>query len=197
MTYISSILDILDLGHMFDFHGSFSSLCSYWARETAPLNHSSITANKSRWYLPSLSHKPGKTCFLLFCIPVSFQPTMGLVLRPGILVLCHLQRCSHTLGLSYPQWNSSSEFLFMQKGKEQAAPYSPLLFLNYTHSLKACVASLLHTNLQVENVQTCKSAFACAITSVSSQIWHTLSWAHPRQAGVLCVFYCTEVYGVQ
>ena len=58
----------------------------------------------------------------------------------------------------------------MQKGKEQAAPYSPLLFLNYIYSLKTCVASLLHTDLQVESFQTCKSAFACAIPSVSSQI---------------------------
>ena len=38
----------------------------------------------------------------------------------------------------------------MQKGKEQAAPYSALLFLHYIHSLKTCVASLLHTNVQVE-----------------------------------------------
>ena len=67
MTYISLILNTLDLGHMFDFHGSFSSLWSYWATKTAPLNHSSITTNKSRRYLRSLSHKPMKTCFLLIC----------------------------------------------------------------------------------------------------------------------------------
>ena len=79
----------------------------------------------------------------------------------------------------------------MQKGKEQAAPYSLLLFLHYIHSLKTCVASLLHTNVQVENFQTCKRAFACAITSVSSQIWHTLSWAHLRQIGV---HLCTLLY---
>ena len=79
----------------------------------------------------------------------------------------------------------------MQKGKEQAAPYSPLLFLHEIHSLKTCVASLLHTNIQVENFQTCKSAFACAITSVSSQIWHTLSWWHLRQVGV---HLCTLLY---
>ena len=58
----------------------------------------------------------------------------------------------------------------MQKGKEQAARYSPLLFLQYKHSLKTCVASLLRTNIQVENFQTCKSAFAYTITSVNSQI---------------------------
>ena len=58
----------------------------------------------------------------------------------------------------------------MQKGKEQEAPYSPLLFLHYIHPLKTCVASLLHTKVQVENFQTCKSAFARAITSVNSQI---------------------------
>ena len=79
----------------------------------------------------------------------------------------------------------------MQKGKEQAAHYSPLLFLQYKHSLKTCVASLLHTNVQVENFQTCKSAFACAIISVRSQIWHTLSWANPRQVGV---HLCTLLY---
>ena len=79
----------------------------------------------------------------------------------------------------------------MQKGKEQAAPYSPLLFLHYIHSLKTCVESLLNTNAQVENFQTCKSAFACAIASVDSQIWHTLSWAHPRQVGV---HLCTLLY---
>ena len=38
----------------------------------------------------------------------------------------------------------------MQKGKEQATPYSPLLLLHYIHSLKTCVSSLLHTNVQVE-----------------------------------------------
>ena len=69
----------------------------------------------------------------------------------------------------------SLKFLFrvaikMEKGKEQADPYSPLLFLHYIHSLKACAASLLHIDLQVENFQTCKNAFAWAITSVSSQI---------------------------
>ena len=79
----------------------------------------------------------------------------------------------------------------MQKWKQQAAPYAPLLFIHYIHSLNSCVASLLQTNLQVENFQTCKSEFACAITSVSSQIWHTLSWAHPRQVGVLL---CTLLY---
>ena len=79
----------------------------------------------------------------------------------------------------------------MQKGKEQEAPYSTLLFLHYIHSLKTCVPSLLHTKVQVENFQTCKSAFACAITSVNSQIWHTLSWAHPRQVGV---HLCTLLY---
>ena len=79
----------------------------------------------------------------------------------------------------------------MQKGKEQEAPYSPLLFLHYIHPLKTCVASLLHTKVQVENFQTCKSAFARAITSVNSQIWHTLSWAHPRQVGV---HLCTLLY---
>ena len=56
-----------------------------WATETAPLNHSSITTNKSRWYLPSLSHKPVKTCFFLICTPGSFQPTMALLPHPGIL----------------------------------------------------------------------------------------------------------------
>ena len=79
----------------------------------------------------------------------------------------------------------------MQKWKEQAAPYSPLLFIHYIHSLNTCVASLLQTNLQVENFQTCKSAFACAITSVNSQIWHPLSWAHPKQVGV---YLCTLLY---
>ena len=58
----------------------------------------------------------------------------------------------------------------MENGKEQADPYSPFLFLHYIHSLKACVASLLHTDLQVENFQTWKNAFAWAITSVSSKI---------------------------
>ena len=70
-------------------------------------------------------------------------------------------------------------------------PYSPLLFLHYIHSLKTCVASLLHANVQVENFQICKSTFACAITSVSSQIWHTSLWAHPRQVGV---HLCTLLY---
>ena len=51
-------------------------------------------------------------------------------------------------------------------------------------SLKTCVASLLHTNVQVENFQTCKSAFACAITSVSSQIWYTLLWKHIKKLDV-------------
>ena len=40
-------------------------------------------------------------------------------------------------------------------------------------------------------LSTCKSTFACAITSVSSQIWHKFSWAHPRQLGVLL---CTLLY---
>ena len=172
--------------------------CTSWAAGTAPLNHSSITTNKSGWYLPSLSHKPVKTCFLLFHTLCSFQPTMALVLPPGILVLWHLKPCSHILGLNYTQWNSYIKRpWYMQKGKEQAAPYFSLLFFNYTHSLKACDTSLLQTNLQVENFQTYKSAFACTITAGSLQIWHTLSWAHPRQLGVVCVLYCTEVYGVQ
>ena len=58
-------------------------------------------------------------------------------------------------------------------------------------SLKTCVASLLHTNVQVENFQTYKSAFVCAITLVSSQIWHPLSWAHLRQVGE---HLCTLLY---
>ena len=121
---------------------------------------SSITTNKSRWYFPSLSHTPVKTVFLLICTPGSFQPTMALVPRPGILVLCHLQHCSHTPGLNYAQWNSYSEWpWYMQKWKQQGAPYSPLLFIHYIHSLNTCVASLLQTNLQVENFQTCKTAF--------------------------------------
>ena len=41
------------------------------------------------------------------------------------------------------------------------------------------------------NFQTCKSAFACAIISVRSQIWHTLSWVNPRQVGV---HLCTLLY---
>ena len=145
---------------MFDFLDSFSSVCSYWATETAPLNHSSITTNKSRWYLPSLSYKPVKTCFLLICTPGCFQPTMAPMPHPGILVLCPLQRCSHTPGLNYAQWNSYSEWpWYMQKWKQQGAPYSPLLFIHYIHSLNTCVASLLQTNLQVENFQTWKSLF--------------------------------------
>ena len=79
----------------------------------------------------------------------------------------------------------------MQKWKEQAVPYTPLLFIHYIHSLNTCVVSLLQTNLQVENFQTCKSAFARAIMSVYSQISHTLSWEHPRQVGVLL---CTLLY---
>ena len=79
----------------------------------------------------------------------------------------------------------------MQKWKEQAVPYTPLLFIHYIHSLNTCVVSLLQTNLQVENFQTCKSAFARAIISVYSQISHTLSWEHPRQVGVLL---CTLLY---
>ena len=75
--------------------------------------------------------------------------------------------------------------------RERTAPYSPLLFLHNIHSLKTCVASWLHTDVQAENIQTCKSAFACAITSVSSQIWQTLSWAHPRQVDV---HLCTLLY---
>ena len=75
------------------------------------------------------------------------------------------------------------------KGKEQAARYSLLLFLHYKHSLRTCVAGLLHTNVQVENFQTYKSAFACTITSVSSQIWHTLLWAHPRHGNSVRLYF--------
>ena len=40
-----------------------------------------------------------------------------------------------------------------------------------------------------------KSSFACAITSVSSQIWHILSWTHPRQVGVLlCILLYRTVW---
>ena len=57
--------------------------CSSWATGTAPLNHSSITAHKAWWYLPRLSHKPVKTCFLLFHTLGSFQPTTALAYLQG------------------------------------------------------------------------------------------------------------------
>ena len=133
-----------------------------------------------------------KLVFSSFALLALFNQPRLLFWSAGTLVLCHLQPCSHTLGLNYIQWNSYEEWpWYMQKGKEQAAPYSPLLFLHYIHSLKTCVASLLHINVQVENFQTCKSAFGCAIISVRSQIWHTLSWINPRQ---VCVHLYTLLY---
>ena len=97
-----------------------------------------------------------------------------------------------------PQYHPM-KFLFrvaiIQAKREKTAPYFPLLFLHYIHSLKTCVASLLHANVQVENFQTYKSAFACAITSVSSQIWHILLWAHLRKFGVhLCTLQYRTVW---
>ena len=125
--------------------------------------------------MPSLSHTPVKTCFLLFCTSGSFQQTMSLDPHPVILVLSHLQWCSHTQGLNYTQWNSCWEWpKYMEKEKEQAAPYSSLFFLHYIHSLKICVVRLLHTDRQVENFQTCKSAFAWSHQLVHRSDTHCL-----------------------
>ena len=75
--------------------------CSSWATGTAPLNHSWITTNKSGWYLPSFSHTPVKTHFLLFYTSGCFQTTMSLVPYPGIIFLSHLQVIFPYTG---PQW---------------------------------------------------------------------------------------------
>ena len=123
------MLDILDLGHVWFSRFSLLSLflsCSSWATGTAPLNHSWITTNKSGWYLPSLSHTPVKTCFLLFCTSGSFQPTMSLVPHSGILVLSHLQWFSHTQGFNYTQWNPFSEWPIIHGKRERIG--SSLLF---------------------------------------------------------------------
>ena len=84
----------------------------------------------------------------------------------------------------------------MQKGKEQAAPYSPLLFLHYIHSLKTCVASLLHT-FKLKTFKPVK----VHLYVQSHQLVHrsdTHCCGHMQEKLVyICVLYCTELYQVQ
>ena len=90
---------------------------------------------------------------------------------------------SLSIAAMFPYTRSQShpmKFLFRvaiihSKMERTGSSFLSSLVPSYIHSLKTCVESLLHTNIQVENFQTCKSTFACAITSLSSQIWHTLS----------------------
>ena len=85
----------------------------------------------------------------------------------------------------------------MQKGREQEAPYSPLLFLHYIHSLKTCVPGLLCTKVQVENFKHVK----VHLHVQSHQFIHrsdTHCRGHIQDKLVcICVLYCTELYGVQ
>lgn len=125
-------------------HAQFSwfmfLLCSYWATETAPLNHSSITTKKFRWYLPSLSHKPVNTCFLQFALLALFNQPHFLchVLESWS---CHLQWCSPYTG----PHSCSMEFL-IQSGhntcnEQQAAPYHLSCSSINIRPRKTCVAA--------------------------------------------------------
>ena len=85
----------------------------------------------------------------------------------------------------------------MQKWKQQAAPYAPLLFIHYIQSLNTWIASLLQTNLQIENFPTWK----VHLHVQSHQLVHrsdAYCHGHILDKWVcFCVFYCTELYGQQ
>ena len=113
----------------------------------------------------------------------------------GLLGLWSSVTCSHVpihwASITSSEIPIKSGHNTCKKGKNRQLLTLLSCFLHYIHSLKTCVASLLHRNVQVENFQTCKSAFGCAIISVRSQIWHTLSWINPRQ---VCVHLYTLLY---
>ena len=133
-----------------------------------------------------------KICFLLFRTLGSFQPTTALILPPGIPVLCHLQSCSHTPGFSYTQMKFLFRVAIIHAKRERTGSslLSSLVLSLHTSTEDLCSKFVPCKSSSIK-LSTCKSTFACAITSVSSQIWHTPLWAHPRQVGV---HLCTLLY---
>ena len=184
---------------MLDIHVWFSRFsllslplsCSSCARGTAAITHSSITTHKAGWYLQSLPHEPVKTCFFLFRTLGSFQPTTALLLPPGIPVLSLAVMVPYTrLQLHQMKFLFRVAIIHAKRERTGSSLLSSLVLSLHTSTEDLCSKFVPCKSSSIK-LSTCKSTFACAITSVSSQIWHTPLWAHPRQVGV---HLCTLLY---